>query len=295
MPELVIFTAPKPFTDPHIDLIQRNAIRSWLQFGDRVEVVLIGDEEGIAAAAEEFQVSHRGNVRKNSWGTPLVNSIFSLAREATKAPVLLYLNADIILLPGFIDIVRSIDESEDEYLLVGRRTDLDIEQPLSFDSGWDQKLELRARQHAGKTSYTAIDYFVFPREIFQEIPPFAIGRAGWDNWMIFNAQDQGWKTIDLSPSTTVIHQNHDYRHLPGGKPHYKLEESKLNVQYGGGETHIYDLLDLKWEYSDQKITRIKFDRLRLLRKLERWVMSESREGWRWRVTRWIKRARKKLS
>ena len=30
---LTIFTAPKPFTDPHINLIQRNALRSWLALG----------------------------------------------------------------------------------------------------------------------------------------------------------------------------------------------------------------------------------------------------------------------
>ena len=30
---ITIFTAPKPFTDPHIDLIQRNAIRSWRDLG----------------------------------------------------------------------------------------------------------------------------------------------------------------------------------------------------------------------------------------------------------------------
>ena len=35
VPLITIFTAPKPFTDPHIDVIQRNAIQSWLQPGGR--------------------------------------------------------------------------------------------------------------------------------------------------------------------------------------------------------------------------------------------------------------------
>ena len=32
-PLLTLFTAPKPFTNPHIALIQRNAIRSWMALG----------------------------------------------------------------------------------------------------------------------------------------------------------------------------------------------------------------------------------------------------------------------
>ena len=53
MKKLTIFTAPKPFVDPHIDLIQHNAIRSWLQMGNDVEVFLMGDDLGIADAAHE--------------------------------------------------------------------------------------------------------------------------------------------------------------------------------------------------------------------------------------------------
>ena len=37
---LTIFSAPKKFTDPHIDIIQRNAIQSWQHLGPDVEVIL---------------------------------------------------------------------------------------------------------------------------------------------------------------------------------------------------------------------------------------------------------------
>ena len=32
------------------------------------------------------------------------------------------------------------------------------------------------------------DYFIFPRNCFTKIPNFAIGRAGWDNWMFYHAR-----------------------------------------------------------------------------------------------------------
>ena len=80
MPLLTLFTAPKPFTDPHIDTIQRNALRSWLQLPD-VEVLVVGQEPGLAETADELGLKHLPAVARNQWGTPLVSSIFDLARR----------------------------------------------------------------------------------------------------------------------------------------------------------------------------------------------------------------------
>jgi len=53
MAYLTIFSAPKPFSDPHIATIQRNAIRSWRELGAEVDVILVGEEPGLAEAARE--------------------------------------------------------------------------------------------------------------------------------------------------------------------------------------------------------------------------------------------------
>ena len=52
---LTIFTAPKPFTNPHINIIQRNAIQAWKRLAD-VDVILIGDEAGIPETAKELGI-----------------------------------------------------------------------------------------------------------------------------------------------------------------------------------------------------------------------------------------------
>ena len=49
---ITVFSIPKPFTGD-IALIQRNAVRSWSALGPDVQVVLVGDESGIADAAHE--------------------------------------------------------------------------------------------------------------------------------------------------------------------------------------------------------------------------------------------------
>ncbi len=71
MPELTIFTAPKPFTNPHIAMIQRNAIHSWLSLGAEVEVILLGQEEGLAdfaaeCAAAGLPLKHLPEVARNA-------------------------------------------------------------------------------------------------------------------------------------------------------------------------------------------------------------------------------------
>jgi hypothetical protein len=100
---LTIFTAPKPMTHPHIATIQRNAIRSWLALGSEVEVLVIGEEEGLAETCAELGVRHLPDVARNASGTPLVSSIFDLARQHGQGDFLAYVNADIIFLPDVLD------------------------------------------------------------------------------------------------------------------------------------------------------------------------------------------------
>lgn len=295
MKTITIFTAPKPFTDPHIGLIQRNAIRSWLELGKGVDVVLVGDERGLAEVAEEFQVMHLPDVKKNEWGTPRVDSIFHLAREANRNEVLAYLNADIILTPDFIETVRKVHQMDKHFLIVGRRWDLRVEEEIEFHDNWSGELLQKVRRKGKLHGPTAMDYFVFPREIFTDIPPFAIGRAGWDNWMIYHAQQQGWLVIDATPSLTVIHQAHDYSHLSEGRPHYDLAESHRNVSLGGGFNKVYDLLDVERQFFEGRIRNVPFTLPRFFRKLERWVMPDKREGWRWQLTRLFRKLRRRVS
>ena len=79
MPLITLFSAPKPFTDPHIATIQRNATKSWTLLPD-VDIILLGKEDGLAEAAQELDVKHIPHVACNTSGTPLISSMFSLAR-----------------------------------------------------------------------------------------------------------------------------------------------------------------------------------------------------------------------
>lgn len=242
-PLLTLFTAPKAFTDAHTALIQRNALANWAALGAQVQLVLIGNDAGIAEAAAEFGCLHLPAVRLNARGTPLISSIFELARTANDSALLAYVNADILFLPEFVPLCQSLLDRGREFLLVGQRYDLDVSEELSFSGDWAELLRARAHREGRLHSRTGSDYFVFPRSIFTEIPDFSVGRAGWDNWMIYRARQMGWLCVDGTGALDIIHQNHDYRHLPGGKAHYRLPETGENIRLAGGRRALFQLDD----------------------------------------------------
>jgi hypothetical protein len=52
--------------------------------------------------------------------------------------------------------------------------------------------------------------------------------------MIYHARRSHWALVDATHDVTIIHQSHDYSHLPSSQPHYKLPESDVNIRLAGG-------------------------------------------------------------
>lgn len=258
MPFLTLFTAPKPFVDLHISLIQRNTLVNWLALGESVEVLVLGDEPGIAEACQSVGVRHLPGVRLNESGTPLISSIFSMARDKSASPFLAYANADILFLPDLLTGVQVLADQSKRFLMVGQRYDLDITDPLDFREGWAEQLQRQIDQDGRLHKPTGSDYFVYPRDCFQQIPDFAVGRAGWDNWMLYWARYQNWPLVDATGAVTLIHQNHDYRHLPGGIKHFFQPETAVNVKLAGGRRTIFRLTDARYVLSNGKLQKTPF-------------------------------------
>jgi hypothetical protein len=297
IPFLTIFTAPKPFKDAHIATIQRNAIQSWRHLGPEVEVLLVGDEEGMAEVAAEYGLRQLGEVRRSEGGTPLVSSIFALARQESQALLLAYINADILLLPDFVEAARQVKRQVERFLVIGQRWDLDVRTLLDYSPGWDERLREDVQRRGRLHMPAGSDYFIFPQDLFAEIPDFTIGRAGWDNWMIFQARQQGWPVIDATPSIMAIHQDHDYRHLPGGRPHYEHPESQVNQALAGGSANLYMVLDSDRQLVHGRVRRPRLTLLRALRQAEMWLTppGSQRRGLRWKMARPFRRLRRRIT
>src|SRR5687767_7591354 len=120
-------------------MIQRNAIRSWTLLPD-VEVILLGEETGLAEAVRELGVMHISDVERNANGTPLISSMFRLARENSQSDLLCIINADMILMSDFIEAARRSRMLRDKFVLLSQRWDLDVTQPIEFTDGWQDRL-----------------------------------------------------------------------------------------------------------------------------------------------------------
>jgi hypothetical protein len=265
---LTLFSAPKPFTDPHIAMIQRNALKSWTLLPD-VEIILLGEETGLAEAARDLGVKHIPHVTCNDNGTPLISSMFQLARENSHSDLLCIINADMLLMPDFVEVARSRLWRDKCFVLLSQRWDLDVTQPIEFTDGWDDRLSSIVHHQGSLHRPAGSDYFLFPKSCYTDVPDFTIGRAGWDNWMIYKARREGWPVIDCTPSVMIVHQNHDYSHLPGGKPHYEHPDTNENIRLAGGQANIrYTVLDATHQLAGGKLVRPKMSSLRFLRGVE---------------------------
>ncbi|MGE5223094.1 MAG: hypothetical protein ACM3PY_11700 [Omnitrophica WOR_2 bacterium] len=292
---ITIFTATKPFTDPHINTIQRNAIQSWLHL-EGVQVLLFGNEAGMAEVAAEYGIRHYPGVPCTETGAPLISAMFQTARSETDSDLLMIVNADILLMPDLLEACRQVMSLEYRFLLLSQRWDLDVREPLDFSNGWVERLKNRLDSQGVVHPPLGSDYFIVPRDCFTDIPDFAIGRSGWDNWMIYHAMEQGMPAVDISPTAMVVHQNHDYSHLPGGKPPYHMAESDRNRALAGGRKNLYLILDTNTQLVQGRLARAPMSTARLLRKIELSLYPKkgNLRGWRRLVVRRLRRMRRDI-
>ena len=247
---LTIFAIPKAFRG-HIGVIQRNAIASWTRMNPRPDVILFGSDQGTAQMAAELGVRYVPTVQKNQWGTPLVSDLFAQAQGLARSPWLCYVNADIILFDDFIRAVARVAAWSERFLMVGRRIDLDITEPLRFETNWATPLKESAHANGRLQIARNIDYFAFSRGLYPAMPPLAIGRFWWDNWLLWKARSLAAPVLDATAVVTAIHQNHDYSHTtygPGKAEMMASEEAILNCRLTCEQNPADFKEGLSWRY-----------------------------------------------
>lgn len=266
MSEITIFTIPKPFIG-NINIIQRNSIQSWLKLVSANQIFLFGDEFGVAENAKEFGINHIPFIRRTNLGTPLINDAFNQTKSIVQTRFLCYLNSDIILLSDVAKILSNIKKNE--FLLVGRRWNLDVEKPIDFYADWESNIRAEVEKRGKLFSEFGIDYFIFPSELCIDMPDFAVGRPGWDNWLIYQIRSQRKCVIDATEGIMAIHQNHDYSHIPKATKvnSYFGPEADENLRLIGSEKCLFSVNDATHSYKNGKLV-IDYDGYRIFWRVE---------------------------
>jgi hypothetical protein len=266
---LTILSSPKPFQG-HIGLIQRNAIGSWVRLSPRPQIILFGDSAGARDVVAEFGLEHVPSVETNELGTPYLSALIGSGERRARHNLICYVNGDIILTEGLERALSYTEALPPPFLMVSARINLDVEVPILFDTDWRQQLRNRCQKEGTQGDHTSIDFFLFSKGLYRDIPPLAIGRAWFDQWMIKAAAERG-TVVDATPLAPIVHQNHGYAHVGGGRATvYQGVEAERNLAIYG-RPHSYTLLSCTHELGrDGKVRPVRFRKERALARQLLW-------------------------
>ena len=211
---LTLFSTCKPFTG-EANVNQRAALQNWASLG--LDVIIFGRGEGVAEIAREHGFCYVPDVECNESGIPLIRAMFHAAEKISVNNVLMYTNADVMF-HGLKDAVRTVADRLSEFLIVGQRWDLAGTPPMDFSLGWHEGLVERSKLH----SPCGVDYFVFTRGLWPDIPPFVVGYPAFDNWLVADALTRDTAVVDATGTISAFHTDHKERY--GGK----MKQSKVN-------------------------------------------------------------------
>jgi hypothetical protein len=212
---ITFITTFKPFKPP-FDTIQLNALKSWLRFCPPCEIVVIGAEEGVKEAVDHMPyVTMIPSVKRSAFGAPLLDDFIRTGESVAKHELICLVNGDIIIADDILKVVKTVKKRfNNRFLLTCRRYDTTIKELIN--DTWYEKIksirEQAIKAYLGRKPRGA-DLFVFGKGLFDEIPPFAIGRLVWSRWLIYKGLSMGIPVIDATEALTVIHQQHDYAHI----------------------------------------------------------------------------------
>jgi hypothetical protein len=241
---ITVFSTAKPFQG-HSAIIQRNALESWKRLHPDVEVILFGDDAGAAEVCRELSLRYEPAIERMKNGTKSLRSIFGRAQEIASHDFLCYVNCDIILTSDFLRAIEALAARNAPFLMVGRRWDVNVTQPLDFPHpGWQEAIVQRAQREGFQRLYYNIDYFAFRRGLYALIPDLVIGRNWWDQWLVWQAGAAGVPVVDVSDVVCAVHQNHDYSYHPQGMAGvWRDDATKENFRRAGGWSRLHTIED----------------------------------------------------
>jgi hypothetical protein len=236
---ITFFTTAKPF-DGHSALIQRNALQSWKHLHPDVEVILFGDDEGAAEISAELGLRHEPYVERHESDTKYLHFMFARANQIARHDFLCFANCDIVLMSDFWAAFEKTHRWRKHFLMVARRWDTDVIELIDFAKPtWANELRMQALAKGFQQDEWWIDFFLFPKGMYIDMPSLMVGHCYWDNWMIWKALSTGTPVVDASLFLMAVHQNHGYNPKFGRiKGEGSDPLSQRNLAMAGGRRNI---------------------------------------------------------
>ena len=236
---ITIFSHPRPFTG-EFDELQRAAIASWMGLSETNVLLLGKDAEKVALGLEIDWAPITGY---NEHGTALVNSIFETGHAHARGDVLVQISSDIILSGDSAEVFHAVAVLNRPFV-VGARFDMDR----------GEYGEPVMRKHPG----SAADWFAYKRGTLGEIPPFAVGRTIYDQWLMWAAQEL-WSmdVIDATDDVFAIHPAHSYPEYGEKRKMLDSQERKVNHELArkAGYDKPYNVEHAPWRMTGGEVIK----------------------------------------
>ena len=260
---ITLFTTPKDFSGI-FDIIQTNALNSWRIISPEIQILVIGNSKGSKEVAASITAEFIPEVGCSSDGVPLINKLFSIAQSQAKYPIIAYVNADILLPPNLLEVISLLQKIRSNFLAVGSRWDLDVNKAINFARNDDTaSFWEHAKNNAQKHRPAGIDYFIYNKTLWNNIPPLAIGRFGWDNWLLWKARRLGVPLINVTECIFAVHQNHGYNfHNYTNKASLKKSKDVLRNKAIIKDNKL-TLRDTNWKIKNGKILKNSSNEFRM--------------------------------
>lgn len=237
---LTLFSIPRAIAG-HTGVIQTNAIRSWMRLPG-VEVVLFGQEDGIPELAATTGARHEPEIARNDHGTPMLSDAYARIKRLATTGVVAYVNTDIMFTSNLLAAVSAVASSPwQSWLIVGQRHDVDIVEPIDLEAVGEDAFLREINVSGTLHGKAGIDFIIFPKTLPIAWPPMAVGRPGWDSWLIYAVRSAGIPVVDATAVITAVHQNHPSGYNPDGA------EARANRASGGGYFRMGTIRDADWQ------------------------------------------------
>jgi hypothetical protein len=211
---ITILSSPKAFSG-NVGQNQIIAIKSWLRVHPEIEVILYGRSEGAEEVCSQLGIRYVTDILCHENGLPYFNAIVKHARSHSKHDILIYLNCDIILNKSVLYALKLFKFQK--FLIIGER--IDLADGVTLDTGndaWLTRLKnLLDRGEARLHGVTGKDYFIFPNNMWEALPPLIIGRGGYDSALIAYCLRRNIPVIDATLKISAIHLYHGYKMING--------------------------------------------------------------------------------
>jgi hypothetical protein len=258
---LTFFTTARPFRGRDA-IIQRNALTSWLRLHPSVQILLFGDAPGSMELAWELGIHFEPEVVGTA-GALRLHEMFGKARQLARHRLLCYIDSRMLLLPDFCEAFNRVEALYPEFLMVGRRWDVDIAKPLDFEEhDWQNELRYRALVTGRCNAPQHIDYLTFSCGLFpRELPPLPLGSRLWSKWLLWKAIADGAMVVDASAVVLAVHQELEADGLGAPQRNPDDEQNGLPALCGGPR-HLRSIDGAPYRLTASDIVPNRFRRIR---------------------------------